>query len=92
MRLAVYKNGASVTTVDERRLAYVGSVGAGFNVENLMQGIFDSTAAQYMRVQLADIGPISSDVAPASGNSAERLLFSSVSSGDLKGVFTESSG
>ena len=74
MRLAVYRNGAPVSTVPERRAAYLGSVGAGFNVENLMQGLFDSTVAKYMQVWLTDIGPAFAE--PASTSSERRLLFS----------------
>src|SRR6266496_2573826 len=35
MRLPVYRKGMPVDTVEQRRVAYLGSVGSGFNVENL---------------------------------------------------------
>lgn len=77
MRLAVYRNGMPTQTVEQRKEAFIGSVGAGFNVENLMQGLFDSATTPYMRVRLVDVGSTEAvkDVAASSGK--ERLLFSS---------------
>src|SRR5438477_495163 len=37
MRLPVYRKGMPVETVEQRRAAYIGSAGAGFNVEHLMR-------------------------------------------------------
>lgn len=76
MRLAVYRNGMPTDTVAERRAAYLGSVGAGFNVENLVDGLFDTKTAQYMQLKLVDIGPSDATLASLSG-AKERLLFSS---------------
>src|SRR6266705_5026312 len=41
MRLAVYRKGMPVDTVEQRRMAYLGSVGAGFDLENLMRGMLN---------------------------------------------------
>src|SRR6266436_9709892 len=41
MRLAVYHPAMPIDTVERRRAAYLGSVGAGFNVEHLMKGVLD---------------------------------------------------
>ena len=38
MRLPVYKKGMPIDTVEQRRTAYLGSVGAAFDVESLMRG------------------------------------------------------
>jgi signal transduction histidine kinase len=56
MRLAVYRNGMPVDTVERRRAAYLGSVGAGFNVETLMKGVLSDEVMQYMRFRLYDAG------------------------------------
>lgn len=71
MRLAIYRQTMPTGTVEERRAAYLGSVGAGFNVANLMQDLFDPSIAEALRVRLVDIGAV--------GNSARRedVLFTS---------------
>lgn len=55
LRLAVYRSGMPVDTVAERQAAYLGSVGAGFNVEDLMRGVLDEGAMQYIRLKLYDV-------------------------------------
>lgn len=52
MRLGVYRRGMPLDTVEQRRAAFVGSVGAGFNVENLMKGVLAAETAQYLRFKL----------------------------------------
>jgi signal transduction histidine kinase len=42
MRIPVYRPGAPLTTVEQRRAAYVGSVGIGFGVERLVNGVLES--------------------------------------------------
>jgi PAS domain S-box-containing protein len=74
MRLPVYRNGMPLDTVEERRAAYLGSIGAGFNVENLMAGVLDKKTMQHMRFRV--YGPASDRLAPNSP-SVERLLFDS---------------
>jgi signal transduction histidine kinase len=58
MRLAVYRNGMPVDTVEQRRTAYVGSVGAGLDVENLMRGALNGEMLRNMRLRLSDVGPV----------------------------------
>jgi PAS domain S-box-containing protein len=76
MRLAVYRAGMPVETVEQRRAAYVGSVGAGFNVNHLMKGALDEGMARYMRFRLYDVGPTTEPVTTGSAENA-RLLFDS---------------
>ena len=52
MRLAVYRNGVPLETVEQRRAAFMGSVGAGFNIENLMKDMIDEETARYLRFRL----------------------------------------
>ena len=52
MRLAVYRRGMPLDTVEQRRAAFVGSVGAGFNIENLMSGVLDEDKARFLRFRL----------------------------------------
>src|SRR5262249_7427714 len=57
IRLPVYRAGMPVSTVDERRAAYVGSVGAGFRVADVMGGVVRADAAPQLRLRLFDGGP-----------------------------------
>lgn len=76
MRLAVYKDDMPVDTVEQRRAAFLGSVGAGFNVENLMKGVLDEETARYMRFKLYDAGSASERV-NSNAFVERRLLFDS---------------
>ena len=58
MRLAVYRNGAPIATPEQRRVALIGTVGAGYNVRKLMAGVLDHTTMTAMRYRLYDAGPI----------------------------------
>jgi signal transduction histidine kinase len=57
MRLPVYRNGLSTETVEQRRSAYVGSVGAAFDVEYLMREALNEEMLRYVQIRLFDIGP-----------------------------------
>jgi signal transduction histidine kinase len=76
MRLAVYRTGMPVDTAEQRRAAFIGSVGAGFNVEDLMKGVLDEETVRYMRFWLFDAG---SAIDPLDSNvqGEKRLLFDS---------------
>jgi signal transduction histidine kinase len=80
MRLAVYRHGMPADAVDERRAAYIGSVGAGIDVGNLMADVLPPALAPVMRFRLLDSH--SAGGAPANP-SARKLLFDSES---LEGV------
>ena len=76
IRLAVYRTALPLETVEQRRTAFTGTVGAGFNVQNLMKDVLSAERAQYMRFRLFDVGPshtTASQLPPAN----ERLLFDS---------------
>jgi signal transduction histidine kinase len=76
MRVPVYRSGKPTATVQQRRAAYLGSVGAGFNVTNLMRGVLNEDTASYLRFRLYDVGPASRD-APPPATAKEWLLFDS---------------
>jgi signal transduction histidine kinase len=76
MRIGVYRSGMPRDTVEQRRAAFFGSVGAGFNVENLMRGVLDERSLRYLQFRLYDAGP--ADDNPASSADSKRsLLFDS---------------
>jgi signal transduction histidine kinase len=76
VRLAVYRPGMPTTTPGQRRAAYLGSVGAGFNIEQLMKGVLNEALTEHVRLTLHDIGTAD---ATSNGNAAEAhwLLFDS---------------
>lgn len=74
MRLPVYRSGAPLDTVQQRRAAYLGSVGAGFNVEKLMKGVLSEEAAKSMRFQLYDAGAVSDRLASRSSGERRHLF------------------
>jgi diguanylate cyclase (GGDEF)-like protein/PAS domain S-box-containing protein len=76
MRLPTYRSGMPLDTVEERRAAYVGSVGAGFRVRELIQGALDKSKLQYLQFRLYDAGPIK-DKTPSASIREDRLLFDS---------------
>jgi two-component system sensor kinase len=75
MRLPVYRNGMPIDSVEKRRAAFIGSVGAGFIVENLMRNALEDNTLQSLRFRLYDAGPNTDRPSPTPAN--ERLLFDS---------------
>ena len=74
MRLPVHRPGAPVGTAAERKAAFIGSVGAGYNVKKLMAGILDQTTMKAMRYRLYDAGQVGEAKAAEAKSS---LLFDS---------------
>lgn len=56
IRMPVYRMGMRASTVDERRAAFVGSVGIGFRVQKLIEGVLDQMPVRGVRLILTDIG------------------------------------
>lgn len=76
MRLPVYRIGAPLTNVAERREAYVGSVGIAISVDTLAQRVIDQMALKDVRVALVDTG-LSIDGKKLDISPRERLLYDS---------------
>lgn len=83
MRMPLYHQGMPLATVAERRAAYYGSVGAGFDINKLMQGAVDTSALHGLRLKLYDLGN-SNEQAPTSTSDPERLLFDNRANPDLE--------
>jgi signal transduction histidine kinase len=56
MRMPVYRPGLPLETIDDRRAAYVGSVGIGFGVERLVQGVLEGLP-QGMHLVITGMSP-----------------------------------
>jgi signal transduction histidine kinase len=67
MRLPVYRNDMPIDTVAERRAAFLGTVGAGYNVRKLMAGVLQDTTMTSMRYRFYDMGAISEPIAVGAG-------------------------
>ncbi|MFL6672631.1 MAG: CHASE domain-containing protein [Massilia sp.] len=70
IRLPIYRPGMPISTVAERRAAFVGSVGIAFAVYRLIEGVQDEMAIQNVHMTLVD-RTIAADKRPG------RLLFDS---------------
>jgi signal transduction histidine kinase len=57
LRLPVYQNGVQTETVEQRRKAYVGSIGIAFSVPRLVQGVLDEMRVREVRMRLLDPAP-----------------------------------
>ncbi len=64
MRLPVYRTGQPIETVAQRRLAYVGSVGAGFRVRESLDPIIATAIPKSVEFKLYNIGPAGTAVTP----------------------------
>jgi signal transduction histidine kinase len=56
MRLAVYRLGAQLDTVAQRRAAYIGSLGIAFSIPKLLHGVVDEIPVPGIRLTLYDSG------------------------------------
>lgn len=85
IRLAVYKSGMPVDTISQRREAYIGSVGAGFDVESLITAALDSDALRHIRCKLYDVGLVA-EQGKSRILTERRLLFDTASVNGGPGV------
>jgi signal transduction histidine kinase len=92
IRLPVYRSGLPVETVEQRRAAYVGSVGGAFIVRDLMRGVLDEQALAFTRFKLYEAGPEPKYVAGTYTVSADRLLFDSKDLSKSEGAVADPSG
>lgn len=81
LRLPVYRKGMPHDTVDERRHAYIGSVGAGIRVGDLMTGLLSDETLRRIHFRIYDAGLLDT---PAVSPSPSTMLFDSVAGvGDM---------
>lgn len=57
IRLPVYRPHMPLETIEQRRSAYLGSVGAGFSVSDMMRNVVPGDAATGPQLRLIDAGP-----------------------------------
>ena len=91
VRLPVYRSGMPLETVEERRAAYLGSVGAAFIVKKLMLNVLDERALEFMRFKLYEAGPTPKYITGLAV-SADRLLFDSKELSKIPGAVSDSNG
>jgi PAS domain S-box-containing protein len=54
IRMPLYRPGMPLDTVAERQTSYFGSVGAGFDIDKLMEDTVDASILPHMRIRLYD--------------------------------------
>jgi signal transduction histidine kinase len=89
MRLAVYRHGTRVATVEERRAAYLGSVGLGIVVKDVMRGVVRESTLHALRFKLYDGGSVRDHAAGISGADAAGPFFDSLEVADSHEAFFE---
>ncbi|SDC76409.1 Histidine kinase-, DNA gyrase B-, and HSP90-like ATPase [Massilia sp. PDC64] len=57
MRVPVYRHGPLLTSVEQRRAAYLGSLGIAFSLPKLLNGVMDEMPIPGVRMTLFDVGP-----------------------------------
>lgn len=77
MRLPVYRSGMPLETVEQRRTAFIGSLGAGYRVKELIRGVLDEATLTYMRFKIYDAGPAQNYAQYIGSGATETLLFDS---------------
>jgi signal transduction histidine kinase len=77
MRLPTYRPGLPIDTVQQRRDAYIGSVGIAFSVSKLIKGVLDEMPVKTVRLTLVDIGQGANVVPPRPGQ-PPNVLFDSL--------------
>ncbi len=75
MRMPVYRRAMPTATVEERRRAYVGSVGAGIRVNDMMDGLLSAETLRVIKFKIYDGGSLRG---PARPLSREGLLYDSI--------------
>ena len=81
MRLPVFRAGMPQGGIEERRAAYIGSVGAGFRVAGMLRDVLKDDASGRLRLRLFDGGPAGATTAagaaepPAPAMNPDNLLF-----------------
>jgi CHASE1-domain containing sensor protein len=61
MRVPIYAQGKSTNTVQERRTAFLGSVGIAFSVDRLMMGVIDEMPVKNAHMTLVDNALLNTD-------------------------------
>ena len=84
MRLPVYRVGSPIESVEQRRSAYLGSVGAGFRVRESLEPIISQAIPKPVEFRLYNIGPAGTPATP-DRLVENTLLYSKLISADDRG-------
>ena len=79
MRLPVYRLGMPVATVQQRRAAYQGSVGLGYDMAQMVRGVLAEMPVRNVRLTLFDIGTQATEPQPLARDT--RPIFDSAPAG-----------
>lgn len=70
LRLPVYRGALPSSTVEQRRLAYVGSAGLGFGITQLVSGVLDEFPVDGVRLLVTEL----TELSPEPGEPAPRAI------------------
>jgi signal transduction histidine kinase len=82
MRLPIYQRAMPSETVEQRRAAYIGSVGIAFSVHMLVKGVLDEMPIPHVRMTLIDSGP-TFDPSKLSNTVLDRVMYDSAGTDSL---------
>jgi PAS domain S-box-containing protein len=85
IRMPLYRRGLPLDTVENRRAAYYGSVGAGFDINKLMAGAVNRDHLPHLQFRIYDTGRSDGEQTPGTTDPS-RLLYDSMASETVKGV------
>jgi PAS domain S-box-containing protein len=85
IRMPLYRRGLPLDTVENRRAAYYGSVGAGFDINKLMAGAVDRNHLPHLQFRIYDTGRSDGEQTPGTTDPSH-LLYDSMASEAVKGV------
>ncbi|MFC5549407.1 CHASE domain-containing protein [Massilia aerilata] len=76
IRMPIYRHGAPLDTLEQRREFYQGSIGIAFSLPRLLHGVLDETPIPGVRMTLFDTGP-RADATQDAARFSPRILFDS---------------
>jgi len=85
LRLPIYRRGAPIDTVEQRRAAYIGSVGIGYRVRDAFEAIVADAIPKPVQFQLFSVGLAGTPASPER-LVADNLLYSSKSAASPDGA------
>jgi signal transduction histidine kinase/CHASE1-domain containing sensor protein len=98
MRIPLYRRGMPIRTVEQRRAAFYGSVGASYDVNQLLRGAVDANTLRSINLRLYDAGGVGhpAPVLAAGITDPAQLLYESdaadshhVRDGDMRALFVK---
>jgi signal transduction histidine kinase len=82
MRLPVYRKSAPIDNVEQRRAAFIGSIGIGFDLKVLLKSVLKDMSVDGVRLTLYDAGPTPAQLAQTEQLVAGDKLITDIRTGE----------